>query len=152
MRGQLSEAEVKVIMLQLLSAVQYLHRHGVWHRDIKSANILMTYAGGQRCGRSSSGGQQLLHNNPTLEALWVWYGTRTRASHSCGLWTHSRVCRLLQHFMWCATAGVRVLQGRVWQCKLQSGEPPVLTRILHGVLGCVMSSHGNSLWTYCCRS
>jgi hypothetical protein len=48
MRGQLSEAEVKVIMLQLLSAVQYLHRHGVWHRDIKSANILMTYAGGQR--------------------------------------------------------------------------------------------------------
>jgi serine/threonine protein kinase len=48
MRGQLSEAEVKVIMLQLISAVQYLHRNGVWHRDIKSANILMTYTGGQR--------------------------------------------------------------------------------------------------------
>lgn len=48
MRGQLSEAEVKVIMLQLMSAVQYLHRNGVWHRDIKSANILMTYTNGQR--------------------------------------------------------------------------------------------------------
>ena len=48
MRGQLSEPEVKVIMLQLLSAVQYLHRNGVWHRDIKSANILMTYSNGQR--------------------------------------------------------------------------------------------------------
>lgn len=50
MRGQLSEPEVKVIMLQLMSAVQYLHRNGVWHRDIKSANILMTYANGQRWG------------------------------------------------------------------------------------------------------
>jgi len=48
MRGQLSEPEVKVIMLQLISAVQYLHRNGVWHRDIKSANILLTYANGQR--------------------------------------------------------------------------------------------------------
>lgn len=54
MRGQLSEAEVKVIMLQLLSAVQYLHRNGVWHRDIKSANILMTYSAGQRWVRLSA--------------------------------------------------------------------------------------------------
>lgn len=46
---QLSEIEVKAIMLQLLSAVQYLHRNGVWHRDIKSANILMTYTNGVRC-------------------------------------------------------------------------------------------------------
>eukprot|EP00879_Flechtneria_rotunda_P008475 GHRR01008879.1.p1 GENE.GHRR01008879.1~~GHRR01008879.1.p1 ORF type:complete len:383 (+),score=100.07 GHRR01008879.1:588-1736(+) len=48
LRGQLSELEVKTIMLQLLSAVQYLHRNGVWHRDIKSANLLMTYADGTR--------------------------------------------------------------------------------------------------------
>jgi serine/threonine protein kinase len=46
---QLSEAEVRGIMLQLLTAVQYLHRNGVWHRDIKSANILMTYTNGVRC-------------------------------------------------------------------------------------------------------
>lgn len=48
LKGQLSEAEVKVMMLQLLSAVQYLHANGVWHRDIKSANILMTYTSGAR--------------------------------------------------------------------------------------------------------
>ncbi|KAF6262194.1 hypothetical protein COO60DRAFT_1699466 [Scenedesmus sp. NREL 46B-D3] len=48
MRGQLSECEVRAIMLQLLTAVQYLHRNGVWHRDIKSANILMTYTNGVR--------------------------------------------------------------------------------------------------------
>ncbi|WIA12477.1 hypothetical protein OEZ85_012512 [Tetradesmus obliquus] len=48
MRGQLSESEVRAIMLQLLTAVQYLHRNGVWHRDIKSANILMTYTNGVR--------------------------------------------------------------------------------------------------------
>lgn len=48
LKGQLSELEVKTIMVQLLSAVQYLHRNGVWHRDIKSANILMTYTNGIR--------------------------------------------------------------------------------------------------------
>jgi serine/threonine protein kinase len=51
---QLSEAEVRGIMLQLLTAVQYLHRNGVWHRDIKSANILMTYTNGVRCARTQS--------------------------------------------------------------------------------------------------
>jgi serine/threonine protein kinase len=40
-------------MLQLLTAVQYLHRNGVWHRDIKSANILMTYTNGIRCAAAA---------------------------------------------------------------------------------------------------
>lgn len=50
---QLSESEVRAIMLQLLTAVQYLHRNGVWHRDIKSANILMTYTNGVRCAAAA---------------------------------------------------------------------------------------------------
>ena len=35
LRGQLSEAEARGVVAQLLSAVRYLHAHGVWHRDIK---------------------------------------------------------------------------------------------------------------------
>jgi mitogen-activated protein kinase 1/3 len=43
MKGQLGAAEVQRIMWQLLQAVQYLHNNGVWHRDIKTANIYSRY-------------------------------------------------------------------------------------------------------------
>jgi mitogen-activated protein kinase 1/3 len=56
MRGQLAEPEVKAIMRQLLDALRYLHAHGVWHRDIKSANILMTFKHGARHARARGGG------------------------------------------------------------------------------------------------
>jgi len=36
-----SESEVKLIMIQLLSAVKYLHENFVLHRDIKLSNLLM---------------------------------------------------------------------------------------------------------------
>ncbi|KAI8472325.1 MAG: kinase-like domain-containing protein [Monoraphidium minutum] len=45
LRGQISESDVKSIMFQLLQALQYLHENGVWHRDVKTANILVTYDG-----------------------------------------------------------------------------------------------------------
>lgn len=96
MRGQLSEAEVRGVMWQLLCAVGYLHankvgeeaegRSGpsslahqprflclivallpdhadqVWHRDIKSANIMMALVDGRRC---------LLLDGTATEGLWI---------------------------------------------------------------------------------
>lgn len=40
--GAYNESDAKVVFQQLLSALSYLHRHGVVHRDLKPENILLT--------------------------------------------------------------------------------------------------------------
>lgn len=44
-RGRLAPEEAIAFALQLLSAVQYAHEHGVIHRDIKSQNIMVDQDG-----------------------------------------------------------------------------------------------------------
>ncbi|GIL46871.1 hypothetical protein Vafri_3743 [Volvox africanus] len=48
MRGQLPEHEVRSLMWQLLGALRYLHGLNVWHRDIKTGNLLLTLHEGRR--------------------------------------------------------------------------------------------------------
>jgi pheromone a factor receptor len=40
--GRLCDVEAAVIVRQILKGVDYLHRQGVTHRDLKPDNILMT--------------------------------------------------------------------------------------------------------------
>ena len=47
-RGQMSAEEVRDILWQLLQALRYLHGTDVWHRDLKSSNLLLSRAGGRR--------------------------------------------------------------------------------------------------------
>jgi pheromone a factor receptor len=39
---EVPEADAQVIVYQILQGVEYLHRHGVVHRDLKLENVLMT--------------------------------------------------------------------------------------------------------------
>ena len=38
--GHYSEETAKELFKQLLSAIEYMHRHGICHRDLKPHNIL----------------------------------------------------------------------------------------------------------------
>jgi serine/threonine protein kinase len=40
--GRLSEAQVRVVAIELLDAVSHLHNNAIWHRDIKPENILLS--------------------------------------------------------------------------------------------------------------
>lgn len=51
LRGQLSEEEARSIMWQLLGAIKYTHDLHVWHRDIKSANVLLLVSEGRRIAK-----------------------------------------------------------------------------------------------------
>ncbi|KAK9811255.1 hypothetical protein WJX72_000671 [[Myrmecia] bisecta] len=47
-RGQMAAEETKLLMWQMTHALKYLHSNDVWHRDLKSANVLLTREQGHR--------------------------------------------------------------------------------------------------------
>ena len=67
LRGQLSEQDVRRLMWQILTAVEYLHSQNVWHRDLKSANVLLTVENGQRvCKIADFGSARSAVSHPFL--------------------------------------------------------------------------------------
>jgi serine/threonine protein kinase len=49
-RGPLETEHVREFMLQLVSAVEHMHKRGVYHRDIKPENIFLTQEGSMKLG------------------------------------------------------------------------------------------------------
>jgi len=70
LRGQLGEGEVKALCWQILSAINFLHRQYVWHRDLKSANILVTLSEGRRVAKIADFGssRSAFLGDPSLAA------------------------------------------------------------------------------------
>ena len=40
--------EVQLLLWQILHVLKYIHANNVWHRDLKSANVLVKLENGQR--------------------------------------------------------------------------------------------------------
>ncbi|CAI7661603.1 unnamed protein product [Penicillium glandicola] len=49
-RGPLETEHVRDFMLQLISAVDFMHANGLYHRDIKPENIFLTHDGSMKLG------------------------------------------------------------------------------------------------------
>jgi len=49
-RGPLETSHVREFMLQLVSAVEYMHSKGIYHRDIKPENIFLSQSGSMKLG------------------------------------------------------------------------------------------------------
>jgi serine/threonine-protein kinase len=44
-RQRFSDADIASLVAQLLDALQHAHEHGVWHRDVKPSNVILTPQG-----------------------------------------------------------------------------------------------------------
>lgn len=67
LRGQLSEHDVRRLMWQIVTAVEYLHSQDIWHRDLKTANVLLTVENGQRiCKIADFGSARSASTRPRL--------------------------------------------------------------------------------------
>jgi len=44
----LASDEVQLLLWQILHVLKHLHANNVWHRDLKSANVLVKLENGQR--------------------------------------------------------------------------------------------------------
>jgi cell division cycle 2-like protein len=74
MRSPFMQSEVKTLMLQLLSAVDTLHRNWIIHRDLKTSNLLMNNRGRVKVadfGLARKFGSPL--NAMTIPVVTLWY-------------------------------------------------------------------------------
>ena len=65
--------EIKAILRQLLEGVHYLHSINIFHRDIKSANILLNDQGDVKLADFGLGRKVRLEAMFTYKVVTLWY-------------------------------------------------------------------------------
>jgi serine/threonine protein kinase len=88
------ESEIKTLILQLLSALSYLHSKKIVHRDIKMSNLLYNNQGELKLADFGlSRAIPIDDNVMTLEVVTLWYRSpelllgSTRYSYSIDIWS-----------------------------------------------------------------
>ena len=72
-RVRFSLPEIKCILRQLLQGIGYLHARNIFHRDIKSANILLNDDGDVKLADFGLGRKVRLENMFTYKVVTLWY-------------------------------------------------------------------------------
>ena len=75
-RGQLTEEEVRLILWQMLMALKFLHSINVWHRDIKSSNVLLARAKGHRIVKVTGNASSMVCYVCHCLVIVILYGMR----------------------------------------------------------------------------
>jgi len=73
MRRKFTLPEIKCIFKQLIEGVAYLHRNKILHRDIKSANILLSDDGEVKLADFGLGRKVRFENVFTYKVVTMWY-------------------------------------------------------------------------------
>ena len=76
MKHPFLQSEVKTLMLQLLSAVSYLHDNWIIHRDLKTSNLLMNNLGQLKVadfGLARKYAEPVVPMTPLVVTLWYRY-------------------------------------------------------------------------------
>ena len=79
--GQIHEAIIGLITVQILQGMTYLHQKRVVHRDIKPANILLNKAGVVKLADFGVSGQ----TEHSMDCLTSWVGTMCYMSVSTSI-------------------------------------------------------------------
>lgn len=73
MKRKFSLPEIKCIFKQLLEGIAYLHKNKIFHRDIKSANILLNDEGDVKLADFGLGRKVRFENMFTYKVVTLWY-------------------------------------------------------------------------------
>lgn len=144
MKGQLSELEVKHIMWQILNALLYLHANNVWHRDIKSANVLITLQRGYRIVKLADLGSARSASMADSTAMDVPL-TSARSSNPC---LDSKACEDSDHSMTDPVSTKRPLDSFI----LDQVQPPKEAQDPKGRRGALRAPLTRVVCTPCYRA